>query len=75
MYRLRREDIELATHKIYFSRYDWVVTDANHENMYLFIVLEGALRLEDLCFDILTLLALWLWEDALFIYVPRRAIF
>jgi len=28
-----REDIELATHKLYFSRHDRVVTDANHENM------------------------------------------
>ena len=40
------------------------MTDANHENMSLFIVLGGALRLEDFCFAILTLLALWLWDVA-----------
>jgi len=28
-----REDIELATHKLYFSRHDRVVADANHENV------------------------------------------
>ena len=62
MCRLRREDIELATHKLYFSRHD-----AKHENKSLFIVLGGAMRLEDFRFAILTLLALWLWEDALFL--------
>jgi len=39
------EDIELATHKFYFSTHDRVVTDANHENMSFFIVLEEAMRL------------------------------
>jgi len=39
----------------------------------LFIILGGALRLKDLCFAILTLLALWLWEDALFLLrLPPR---
>ena len=28
-----REDIELATHKLYFSRHDRVVANANHENV------------------------------------------
>jgi len=65
-----RENIELATHKLYFSRHDRVVTDANNENMSLFVVLGGALPLEDFRFAILTLLALWLREDALFLLRP-----
>ena len=65
-----RENIELATHKLYFSRHDRVVTDANNENMSLFVVLGGALPLEDFRFAILTLLALWLREDALSLLRP-----
>ena len=64
------KDIELATHKLYFSRHDRVVTDANHENMSVFIVLGGALPLEDFRFAILTLLALWLSEDAFCLLRP-----
>jgi len=36
----------------------------------LCIVLGGALLLEDFRFAILTLLALWLWEDAFFLLRP-----
>jgi hypothetical protein len=70
LYRLKRQDIELATHKLYFSRHDRVMTDANHKNNSLFIVSGGALRLEDFRFAILTLLASWLWEDAFFLFRP-----
>jgi len=42
-----RENIELGRYKLYVSRHDRVVTVANHENMSLFIVLEGALRSEE----------------------------
>ena len=64
-----RENIEFGTHKLNVSRHNRVVTDANHENMSLFIVLEEALL-----FVILALLAFCLRglrEDALFLLVHR----
>jgi hypothetical protein len=62
-----RENIELGSYKLNVSRHDRVATDANHENMSLFIVLEDE---EDFRFVILALLAFCLcglWEDFLFL--------
>jgi len=72
LHRLVRENIELTRYKLDVSRHDRVATDANHENMSLFLVLEEALRLEEKGFHfvILALLALCLRglrEDALFL--------
>jgi len=67
-----RENIELTSYKLYVSGHDRVVTDANHENMPVFVVLEGALRLEeeDLRFVILAVFAVCLREDAIFLLRP-----
>jgi len=67
-----RENIELCSNKLDVSRYDWVATDANHEIMSVFIVLEEVMRLveEDFRFVVLALLAFYLrclGEDVVFL--------
>jgi len=59
-----REIIELGSYKLDVSKHDRVATDANHENMSLFIVLE-VLRFVILA--LLTFSLRGLWEDALFL--------